>query len=59
MGTKAKDIILAVTVMMIVALFVLAIMGIIGAAPATVAAIEPYMLVAFAFIVLVFFLSIS
>lgn len=59
MGTKAKDIILAVTVMMFVALFVLAIMGIIGAAPATVAAIEPYVLVVFAITVLAFFLSIS
>lgn len=59
MENKAKGIIVAATVMMIVALFVLAIMGIIGAAPATVAAIEPYMLVAFAFIVLLFFLSIS
>lgn len=59
MGTKAKGIILTITIMMFVALFVLAIMETVGIAPATIATIEPYMLVAFAFIVLLFFISIS
>lgn len=59
MENKAKGIIVAATVMMFVAIFVLAIMKVVGIASATIAAIEPYMLVALAFIVLLFFLSIS
>lgn len=59
MENKAKEIIIAATVMMFVALFVLAIMETVGIAPATVAAIEPYMLVALAITVLIFFISIS
>lgn len=59
MENKAKGIIVAATVMMFVAIFVLAIMKVVGITSATIAAIEPYMLVALAFIVLLFFLSIS
>lgn len=59
MENKSKGIIVAITVMMFVALFVIAIMETVGIAPAIIAAIEPYMLVAFAFIVLLFFISIS